>query len=55
VLTANAGGVETIASCCGHKRAPGIISLADGRVLGIFESQRDCEEHSAAIMGEEGK
>lgn len=44
VAALNAGGVETIASCCGHKRAPGIISLADGRVLGIFESQRDWEE-----------
>ena len=33
VAALNAGGVETIASCCGHGRMPGRIDLTDGRVL----------------------
>lgn len=35
VAALNAGGVETIACCCGHGRQPGRIDLADGRVLHI--------------------
>lgn len=35
VRALNEGGVRTVASCCGHKRLPGTILLADGRVLVI--------------------
>lgn len=31
----NAGGIETVASCCGHGHRPGNIILADGRWLTI--------------------
>ena len=33
VAALNAGGIETIGSCCGHQKIPGRIDLADGRVL----------------------
>lgn len=33
VKALNAGGVQTIASCCGHGKRPGNIALADGREL----------------------
>lgn len=35
VAALNAGGIETVASCCGHGRMPGNIVLSDGRVLSI--------------------
>ncbi len=35
VAALNAGGVATVASCCGHELIPGRIDLADGRVLTI--------------------
>jgi hypothetical protein len=35
VAALNAGGVQTVASCCGHGRIPGRVDLADGRVLSI--------------------
>lgn len=35
VAALNAGGVETVACCCGHGTQPGRIDLADGRVLRI--------------------
>jgi hypothetical protein len=35
VAALNAGGVETVACCCGHGKQPGRIDLADGRVLAI--------------------
>ena len=35
VAALNAGGVETIACCCGHGEQAGRIDLADGRVLVI--------------------
>jgi hypothetical protein len=38
VAALNAGGVETVASCCGHGKADGRIDLADGRVLTISRS-----------------
>ena len=37
VAALNAGGVETIACCCGHGTQPGRIDLVDGRVLMIQE------------------
>ncbi len=35
VAALNAGGMETVACCCGHGKRPGRIDLADGRVLVI--------------------
>lgn len=35
VAALNAGGVETVACCCGHGEKDGRIDLADGRVLVI--------------------
>lgn len=35
VAALNAGGVETVGSCCGHGQLPGRIDLKDGRVLRI--------------------
>lgn len=37
----NSAGLETVASCCGHGKAPTIISLKDGRQVVIY---RDYEE-----------
>ena len=31
----NAGGVYTVASCCGHGKRPGSIVLLDGRTLAV--------------------
>lgn len=36
VAALNAGGIETVASCCGHGKGDGIISLQDGRELKVF-------------------
>lgn len=33
IAALNAGGVRTVASCCGHGKADGNIVLEDGRVL----------------------
>lgn len=42
VAALNAGGVETVACCCGHGQRDGRIDLADGRVLRVTrESNRD--------------
>lgn len=45
VQALNAGGVRTVASCCGHGHIPGMISLADGRHLVVVprepEEERD--------------
>lgn len=35
VAALNAGGVRTVACCCGHGRMPGRIDLEDGRILTI--------------------
>lgn len=47
VAALNAGGVWTVASCCGHRGAPGRIDLADGRVL-IIPRPEDLD------LGEDG-
>ena len=36
VASLNAGGVETVACCCGHGKEDGNIVLADGRELMII-------------------
>ena len=37
VAALNAGGVKTVACCCGHGQQDGRIDLEDGRVLVIKE------------------
>ena len=39
VAALNAGGVATVASCCGHRKTAGRIDLADGRVLRIEQAE----------------
>ena len=41
VLALDAGGIETVASCCGHGYIPGNIMLADGRELLIDASREE--------------
>ena len=41
VAALNAGGVRTIASCCGYGKMPGNILLEDNRVIAIFSSRED--------------
>lgn len=38
VAALNAGGIPTVASCCGHEKLIGRIDLADGRVLAITQN-----------------
>jgi len=33
VRALNEGGIDTVASCCGHGTTPGRVDLADGRIL----------------------
>lgn len=40
VAALNAGGVPTVASCCGHGSQPGIINLEDGRILRVHEESQ---------------
>lgn len=42
VAALNAGGIETVASCCGHSVDPGRIDLADGRVLTVTSYREWC-------------
>ena len=42
VQALNDGGLSTIASCCGHKKQDGIISLRDGREL-IIRNDKKCK------------
>ena len=46
VAALNAGRVPTVASCCGHGKQKGLITLMDGRIIVIepqqtFESRED--------------
>ena len=41
VAALNAGGVRTVASCCGHGKIPGRIDLEDGRTLAIAKHNVD--------------
>ncbi len=45
VAALNAGGVETVACCCGHGQEDGRIDLADGRVLWLKQqaNEGDCD------------
>lgn len=50
VQALNAGGIRTVASCCGHHARIGSIALADGRTIHICPDDRlvglplDCTE-----------
>src|SRR5690606_23680361 len=37
------GGIDMMASCCGHGKGPGRIDLADGRVLEIHATEQEYE------------
>ncbi len=37
VAALNAAGIETVASCCGHKEIDAEISLKDGRVVVVYD------------------
>jgi hypothetical protein len=46
VAALNAGGVETVACCCGHGKIDGRIDLTDGRILTIKNSNGDLNDHT---------
>lgn len=54
VKALNDAGIATLASCCGHGKRPGIISLADGRELSIlpdYETWMKVEEFYNKKLG----
>lgn len=51
VRALNAGGVRTIASCCGHGTHAGGVALADGRWLLIAEDWDEFDRIDAARPG----
>lgn len=50
VRALNDGGIPTVASCCGHGKRPGIVSLADGRQL-FVATPVEAEEMHAYFQG----
>ena len=46
IAALNAGGVRTLASCCGHGKIPGRIDLECGRVLIITDTPDQLVWHS---------
>lgn len=58
VAALNAGGVATVASCCGHGDRPGNVALADGRELLIvpnFAEGRRVDKLLRGAGDEEGE
>ena len=49
VASLNAGGVRTVASCCGHEEMKGNIVLEDGRVLLIQETPKSMKAWKKAV------
>ena len=49
VAALNAGGVRTIASCCGHGKMKGNIVLDDGRVLLIQQKPENMNDWKDAV------
>lgn len=49
VAALNAGGVKTVASCCGHGNMIGNIVLDNGRELGIFKDRDEWIKANDAI------
>ncbi len=41
VAALNASGLETAASCCGHKQIPGHVMLEDGREILIVNTPKE--------------
>ncbi len=39
IAALNAGGVQTVSCCCGHKQQSGFIELKDGRYMTITEGK----------------
>ena len=51
----NDGGIETVASCCGHGNRPGVIHLGDGRELWIvpdYETGKELDKRYPDIWGD---
>jgi hypothetical protein len=49
VKALNDGGLRTVASCCGHGRRPGRISLVDGRDIHIMPDFESAQALSALM------
>ena len=50
VAALNAGGVETVACCCGHGKVKGNIVLSDGRVMIILpKTPKDTDTWCEAV------
>ncbi len=49
VAALNAGGIPTVASCCGHGKMKGNIILEDGRVLIIQQEPKSTEAWKEAV------
>lgn len=43
VAALNAGGVRTVACCCGHGTQDGFINLEDGRVLVVKKPEKEID------------
>lgn len=55
VQALNDAGVVTVASCCGHGKMHGVISLKDGRelvIMSIEEREQHFEQFPTTIHGE---
>ena len=55
VAALNAGGIPTVASCCGHMKMHGVISLQDGRELIVMDvkgRERHFKQFHHTIHGE---
>lgn len=55
VAALNAGGVATVASCCGHKSPLGSIILADGRELLIVPNWESARRAEKVLLGNRSK
>ena len=49
VAALNAGGIHTVASCCGHGGMKGNIILEDGRTLIIQKTPESMEDWKKAV------
>lgn len=49
VAALNAGGIRTVASCCGHGKMLGSITLEDGRSLILRKTPESMEERDDAV------
>ena len=49
IAALNAGGIRTVASCCGHGDMAGNIVLEDGRVLLVRKEPKSTEEWEKVV------